>query len=282
MIPDGFAWDEAVLERGNPLNRGLISLLVISDLQPVLIGTAFIVQAYGSHATAVSAAHCFEEVRKILHPNPPHHFTALPEFLPPPSEIDLKQVKGLYMVDSKKAVFCDIELAVWDRDTDYALLKVIAPPDDPSLFSAIFWLDDQIPLVGDEVGMIGFGEMKVTPAIDNSNSGIIERRLVLRVGRIESIHPEGDYLLKTPYVQTSIAVFSGMSGGIVARWTGESTQINPFGFISHAPEPQPTHERSVSGQSVAAILKMEKTIISETSQKLVIPVNNMGVGRRQP
>jgi hypothetical protein len=48
MIPDGFAWDEAVLERGDPLNRGLISLLVISDLQPILIGTAFIVQAHGN------------------------------------------------------------------------------------------------------------------------------------------------------------------------------------------------------------------------------------------
>jgi hypothetical protein len=282
MIPDGFAWDEAVLERGDPLNRGLISLLVISDLQPILIGTAFIVQAYGAHATAVSAAHCFEEVRKILHPNPSHHSSALPEFLPPPLEIDLKRVKGLYMGDANKIASCDIEIAVWDCKSDYALLKVIAPPDDQSLFNAIFWLDDQIPLVGDEVGMIGFGEMKVTPAVENSNSGIIERRLVLRVGRVESIQPEGDYLLKTPYVQTSAAVFSGMSGGPVARWIGQSTQIQPFGFISHAPDPQPTHDRSLSGQSVAAILKMEKTIIGEKSQKIVIPVNNIGIGRRQP
>jgi hypothetical protein len=282
MIPNGFAWDEVVLERGDPLNRGLISLLIISDSQPILIGTAFIVQAYGSHATAVSAAHCFEEVRKILHPDPPHHFTALQEFLPPPPEIDLKRVKGLYMADPTKPAVCDIELAVWDRDSDYALLKVIAPPDDLSLFNAIFWLDDQIPLVGDEVGMIGFGEMKVTPAVENANAGIIERRLVLRVGRIESIHPEGGYLLKTPYVQTSIAVFSGMSGGILARWTGPGVQIQPFGFISHAPEPQPTNDRSVSGHSVAAILKMEKTIIGEKSQKIVIPVNNMGIGRKQP
>jgi len=70
VIPEGFAWNEAELQRGDPLNRGLISLLVIkNDLTLALIGTAFIIQAEGSHATAVSAAHCFEQVRKILHPN---------------------------------------------------------------------------------------------------------------------------------------------------------------------------------------------------------------------
>jgi hypothetical protein len=66
MIPEGWQWNQAVLERGNPLNAGLLSILVIrDDLPPQLVGTAFLVTANGNHATAVSAAHCFEEVTHL-------------------------------------------------------------------------------------------------------------------------------------------------------------------------------------------------------------------------
>jgi hypothetical protein len=149
VIPDGLAWNEAQLERGDPLNRGLLSLLVIKDdLHIDLIGTGFIIQSNKNHALAVSAAHCFEEVRKILHPNPLHHSSALREFLPPPSEVDLKQVKCLYF-DGYKPLLCDLELAAWNQDSDYALCIVKAPPFHDLLFDHELRLDDQIPLVGD-------------------------------------------------------------------------------------------------------------------------------------
>jgi hypothetical protein len=75
VIPNAFQWNEAVLEPGDPLNNGLLSLLVIKDdLSPKLIGTAFLVAAEGDSATAISAAHCFEEIRRHVDPdNQRHH-----------------------------------------------------------------------------------------------------------------------------------------------------------------------------------------------------------------
>jgi hypothetical protein len=281
VIPDGCVWNEAQLERGDRLNRVLLSLLVIrddprDDLRIELVGTAFIIQANRTHAFAVSAAHNFEEVRKILHPNPLHHSSALPEFLPPPSELDLTKVKALYY-DGNTSVLCNLELAAWDRETDYALLFIKTPPHKP-LFNEYLWLDNQIPQVGDHVCMIGLGEMKFTPNIDPVNFGTIERRLVLRVGCVENLYPEGYYMLKAPCVDTSIPAFPGMSGRIVARWTAPNTQIQPFGFISHSPSVS-YYDRSISGRSVGAILKMERTAIAEGKQKVGIKINNAGIGR---
>jgi hypothetical protein len=115
----------------------------------------------GYKATAISAAHCFEHIDNILHPNKPHHATTPREFLPPPSEVDLKQVKAFY-INLGQVHICPIEIAIWDSGTDLATLVVLAPNDEPELFRDFVWLDDQIPSIGDQVVMIGFGEMVVT------------------------------------------------------------------------------------------------------------------------
>jgi hypothetical protein len=287
VIPDGLLWNEAQLERGHSLNRVLLSLFVLRDdprhkLKIELVGTAFIIKADGATAAAVTAAHNFERVRQILHPDPLHHPSALPEFLPPPSELDLTNVKALYL-DGKNAVVCNLELAAWDCDTDYALLFVKAPPHQ-SLFQEWLWLDDQVPEVGDPVCMIGLGEMEFTSNIDPVNFGTIQRRLVLRVGRVESLHQQGYYFVKTPCVETSIPAFPGMSGGIVARWTAPNTRIQPFGFISRSLDiglssSESYYDRSVSGRSIGAILKMEKTAIPDGGQTVGIQIRNTGVGR---
>jgi hypothetical protein len=87
FVPDGFAWNDAKLERSDPLNRGFLSLLVVKDnLQLEMIGTAFIVDANRNHALAVSAAHTFEGIRNIVNPNPLRHSSTPAEFLPPPPE----------------------------------------------------------------------------------------------------------------------------------------------------------------------------------------------------
>ncbi len=283
ILPDGLFWDEAQLENGDPLNKFLLSLLVVGDdLVPQLIGTAFIVQSSGSRAIAISAAHCFEEMRKILHPDLPYHSSTLPEFRPIPKEIDLKRVKALY-VFGERSGFCAIELAVWDSSKDLAVLTVIAPQEAPDLFEAFLWLDDGVPAVGDEVTMIGFGEMKTIPDGCRQDHGIIQRRLILRIGRVEEVYLQGYYMLKAPCVQTSIAVFPGMSGGVVALgWPRRDARIQPFAFISHSmatDDPQAAYDRSKSGQSFAAILSMERTVLGSEKQRVGLAISDAGVGR---
>ncbi len=278
MIPEGLQWNQAELELGDPLNLGLLSLLVIDDsMVPRPIGTAFLVTANGHFATAVTAAHCFEGIRQILHPNAKHHPSALSEFLPPPKELDLKQVKAVYIKDGA-AYLCPIEIGIWDNATDLAVFTVSAPSNEPKIFRDFFWLDDQLPNAGEVVAMIGFGEMTVTNDPEIPDRGTMQRQLLLRVGRVEEVFPERHYMLKGPCVQTSIGIFSGMSGGVVAKWAPGST-IKPFAFISHAPDPQPSYDRSLSGSSMGSILKAKITALGEKKQALEFMVSNVGVGK---
>ena len=83
VIPSGFVWNELELERDDHqnVNKCLLSLLVIKDdMQLELIGTAFTLQGKDNHAFAVTAAHNFEYVRTILHPDPLRHSSALRNF----------------------------------------------------------------------------------------------------------------------------------------------------------------------------------------------------------
>jgi hypothetical protein len=123
--------------------------------------------------------------------------------------------------------------------------------------------------------------MKVHSGTDNAQIGTIERRLIVRIGYVEEVFGEATYLLKAPSVQTSIAIYSGMSGGLVAKYT-PSDGIKPFGFISHAPDPQAVLDRSISGHSTGSILKARLTSIEKDKQLVEIEVNNVVVGKTDP
>jgi trypsin-like peptidase len=282
MIPDNMLWNEAEVPHGNAVRSGLVSLLVIKDnLSLELIGTAFLITAEGNRATAVTAAHCFEEIRKLLHPNSKHHTTALPEFLPGPKELNLKQVKALYE-DDNQVFACTIEQAYWDPTTDLAVFTLLAPVESPDLFHTFCWIDDQIPLVGEQVAAVGYADMKVNHHDPNSKSGTMQRRLVIRLGRVEGVYPTGHYMLKTPCVEMTVPVFSGMSGGLVARFGANGTQMQPFGIVSHSPDPQPLYDRSQSGHSMCAILQATKTPLSEKKQEIQMPMTFWGYGKTDP
>ncbi len=237
-LQDGLLWNQAELERNHPLNNLLLLLIAIGDNHiPKTIGTAFIVQSNGTKATAVSAAHCFEEMRKILHPEPVHHTSALPEFLGPPKEIELGRVKAIYTKE-ERIYTCEVSIAAWDSATDFAVLDVSCATADDNTFRDMAWITDDIPAVGDEVAMFGYGNLKEIADPADMNRSTIQRQLIMRVGTVENFYPEGFYLLKSPCIETTIPVYGGMSGGIAARFEPGS-QIRVFGFISHGPFPPP-------------------------------------------
>jgi hypothetical protein len=170
----GFLWNQAELPGRDPLHQSLAMLVVTrDDLSLQLIGTAFIVAADGRRATAISAAHCFEEVRKVLHPHSPHHLSTPLEFLPPPKEIDLRRVKALY-TKAAEIHACAVELAIWDRATDLAVLNITAPHNDDKFFTTFFWIDDSVPSANDIVAMIGYGNMEAIPDETRQQHGVIK------------------------------------------------------------------------------------------------------------
>ena len=136
-----------------------------------------------------------------------------------------------------------------------------------------------MPNTGDDIVMIGFGEMKVESDPADSTKGAMQRQLLMRFGRVEEVFPERHFMLKGPCIQTSIAIFSGMSGGLVARWSGGNTGIKPFALISHAPDPQPSYDRSQSGHAMGSILNPKIRILGDKEQVHEFAVSNIGVGK---
>lgn len=274
MIPDGFLWNQAVLERNHPINNGLLNIVLLKEGRIYPVGTAFIIAANGETALAMSAAHCFEGIAEALSV-PKHNQTALPEFLPPQEDIELENVKAIYMRNDK-IIVCPVKVAVWDKISDLAVLQVFAPENKSDLFDYNFRLDNAVPIKGDLVAMIAFGntvprpdiESKVQLNEDEKSLGVYQRQLMMRLGRVEEVFPEGTHMIRTPCVQTTIPIYDAMSGGIVARWGNVGEPIQPFALICHAQDPQPVNDRSKSGESIGAIINME--IEPQSDQRQVI------------
>src|SRR5450759_3606102 len=101
----GFEWNEFLSEGMEDVHSYLVSLICIEpDRGLECIGTAFIVGAYGNHAIAISAAHNFwDAIRQFQNPNPRHHSSACPEFLPNFENIcvDWHKVRAIYQVGER-------------------------------------------------------------------------------------------------------------------------------------------------------------------------------------
>jgi Trypsin-like peptidase domain len=277
----GWLWNEAELPKGDPLHESLAILLVVPADAPIVpIGTIFIVLPEGNRATAISAAHNFDAVQRVLHPHSSHHETTPPEFRRP-EELDLKQLKAMY-TKANQIYVCAIEMSIWDSASDLAVLTILAPDGYETLFTSLVLFDDSVPSVGETVAMIGYGRMEViTPDETRPHDGTLKRQLVLRVGMVEGVYSHGYAMLRAPCIVTTIQVHGGMSGGIVARFGSPETPIQPFAFICHSPKLE-THtidNRSVSGHSVGVIIQMKRTLLADKKQHIEIAVNNIKVGR---
>jgi hypothetical protein len=138
-------------------------------------------------------------------------------------------------------------------------------------------IDDGVPVVGEHVFCAGFGEMAIIDHNYSTNSGRLSQRLVVRVGRVLAVHLDGYHMLKNPCVEMTVPVFSGMSGGLVARVDGPQQQIRPFALISYASEPQPNHDTSTPGRTIGSMIRAKVTRRSAERQELEIPVTNMEI-----
>jgi hypothetical protein len=278
QIDPQFEWDEMVLDDPSPYSNILLSIAVVRESQVHLIGTAYIFQCNGDHSFAISAAHNFDEVRKILHPNQRHHPSTPPDFLPPPSDLDSHSIKALYIKD-KRPYFCSIDFAVWDSEKDLAVLRVNAPSGAGGLFRDMIWIVPRTPNIGDAIALIGVGEMNSEPDPTEPGKGRLQRRVVVRGGKVIGVFPERSPLVKGPSVETSIAVFGGMSGGIACSFPEPNARLEAFGLISYSPGSEHLNDRSVCGYTYVSLLQPTITSLGENRQKLEFAVNFSGVAK---
>jgi hypothetical protein len=264
MLPAGFEWNQSELEPLHPLNDGLVSLLAFhSDRRPEPIGTGFIVFASPELAVACTAAHVLRYVHEIQNPIHWHHPSALREFLPEaePIDLDRRRVRAIHLNARKEVEPAILGWAFWEKTFDVAFFSLIRQKEAVTKqFEVAYEIDDSEPEVGDVVVAMGYEWMEISNDFqkDSGHEGFqFGRRLLMRVGRVSGVYPEGLRLCKGPCVETTVPVFPGMSGGPMMRVGMAGEAMRPFGLISSDPsfgEPADKWNRSIRGSSVISLL----------------------------
>jgi Trypsin-like peptidase domain len=280
MIFDGQEWNEAEIADRHLFNRGIISIIAFdTDNSPTVIGTGFVVQANGSSAIAITAAHNFEGVRKVLQPIERHHPTALPEFLDhvKVSGIDPKRVRAL-CVDESGIDLSIISWAAWDTRADIGVFSVTHQFNDAQFFKTRFLLSDSVPNIGEDVALMGLADMEVSERLRDGNwlqEFAVTRRRVLRCGRVSGMHLDGHMLCKGPCIETSIPVFPGMSGGPAFYLGKEGEAILPFGVVSSdfLTDREKRYDRSTPGSSIIALLGATFEYVADGTKLAVLKLN---------
>ena len=255
-----FQWNEA--EAFPAINCGMLALIAFdNDGVPFGIGTAFVVSRDDRIAVCVTAAHVFTEVRRIQ--SPPQRFvpSALPEFLPPPRAIDLseKKIRAIAMEGDRIEALI-VDAAIIDELRDIAVFRVALQNEDtPTFFSGEFEPDNKVPVAGDLVCVLSYGELST---FDYETDGAMKQefkmglRPVLRVGRVIASYPNGHRLCRGPCIETTVPVYSGMSGGPVFSFGNSGDAMRPFGLVCSDPDPDGPlkQDRSRAGSSLISLL----------------------------
>jgi hypothetical protein len=276
----GFPWNQAEID---PLfNRGLVTLIAFDEQgQPYGLGTGFVVSRDDRKAVCMTAAHVITEIRNLQAPPALlHALSALPEFLPPPRAIDLSRQKvRAIAAEGNRVEALVVEGAIVDEAKDIAVITVaLEDNDSASFFSAEFEADNAVPQNGSLVCILSYGDLAADSFViegDLRREFRMTRRPILRVGTVVEHYPNGHRLCRGPCIETTIPVYSGMSGGPVFAFGEPGRPMRPIGLVCSDPDLDgPEKEnRSRSGSSIAALLpcSVEVNDVGARVVKFVFP-----------
>ena len=286
-IPPGLEWNQPELGRAHPLNGMLFSLLAFSPKrEPKLVGTGFIIRAFGDHAIALTAAHVLKGAAKAQVPKRHHHPSTPEMFLPEaePVRLDPNALMAIHM-NGTEVVVLTLDWAVIAEKSEIAILQVSLPAKEESrdYFTKNLELAESVPSEGDLVGVLSYNEMKVTQPqaeMDGINSFAVERELVLRCGRTSRVYEKGEFLGRGPCFETTIPVFHGMSGGPVFEDGGLGEGMRVVGLVSSATDDPTPMDRSVRGESIVTLLKPHMDV--DADGRLFVRLDEAVMVRRSP
>nr|WP_313658333.1 trypsin-like peptidase domain-containing protein [Achromobacter ruhlandii] len=268
-----FKWNEAV-----PLKewgQAMLSVIAMDpNGNPNVIGTAFVIDFSddGRSATCMTAAHVFSEVYRLQNMNSRHVSSALAEFLPRAKLIDIdpKLVRAIGNVGDRVEVPI-IDGLIYDEPADIALFKVkLQDSSEDGFFRSSFGITGELPEEGDIVCVLAYGNLSLTEIERTGNasgSAKLQHRLVIRSGRVLAHYPNGQRLCKGPCIETSIPVFSGMSGGPLMKLgaDGQPQFVAVSALVSSDPDPDDERkkDRSIEGRSIFAALPVRLRDVPE-------------------
>ncbi len=270
----GWSWNQSELD--SSFDKGMLTLIAFNEEGvPFGLGTAFIISHDDRVAICVTAAHVFTEVRRIQSPLQRYVPSALPEFLPPPRTIDLSEQKiRAIALEGDRVEALIVDGAIIDEVRDIAVFRVALQNDNAlAFFSAEFEADDRVPLAGDTICMLSYGELSTFDFEEDggmSRQFKMGRRLILRAGTVIASYPNGHRLCRGPCIETTVPVYSGMSGGPVFLFGNPGDPMRPFGLVCSDPDEDGPlkQDRSHAGSSIISLLPCQ-VAIDEHGQRTV-------------
>jgi len=276
----GFPWNQANLD---PLfNRGLLTVIAFDeDGRPHPLGTGFVISRDDRKAVCMTAAHVITGLRNLQAPPPRHAMSALPEFLPPPRNIDLsRQLLRAIALEGDRVEVLVVEGAIVDESRDIAVITV-ALQDEQSgpFFSHEFEVDDVDPSNGDLVCILSYGGLNSGTFVtdgDHYREFQISRSPILRVGTVIERHPSGYGLCRGPCIETTIPVYSGMSGGPVFAFGQPGQPMRPIGLVCSDPDIDgpDKEDRTKAGSSIVAMLPCRVEVNSSGARLVKLVFSN--------
>jgi len=278
-----FEWNEAQVDRR--IERAMFTISATArDGHVEVVGCGFVLKASGTSALAASAAHVFVEVRDLQQGKNLDRFhpSALPDFRPPPKAVDL-DLSGLAAVfaNGEGVQFGRIVGLAFDEAADVAILQIEDQGGaDGTPFDAELLVDDWLPEVGSLVSVLTYADL----AYQNLANGRTQmaRRAITRVGKVLAVHPDGTRLCRGPCVETTIPIYSGMSGGAAVAYE-EGKAIRVFGFVCSDPDVDSPikQDRSIAGRSILGKLPCVEVTLGRGSERIAqlsfIPSSASGV-----
>ena len=244
-------WNEATIDDTIKFHKGLIALMALDkNDNPYPVGTGFVVCASGSSAIACTSAYNLVYIKGLVSPRNPFEII----------EVDTKRIRAI-CVDESGIDFSEVTAACWDRDRDICFLQLTSQSSQTSFFKTRFNLTDYVPQCNEIIALIGFAEMELINEAGALSGGwpehfSVQKRLVLRWGRVSGQYPKGHLLCKGPCLESTIPTYHGMSGGPAVLSGQVGDNILPFGVLcSGFTAGQNLLDRSVPGSSTIALLQ---------------------------
>lgn len=253
------------------------------DGTPLQIGSGFIVQNEPEQVVICTAAHVLKDVANSLQPDFVNHLSIVPvDFQRPRPLLDLRRLHFVIEQD-RTPVTLFITNCWWDDEQDlgFALAKYPPMASRPKA-PYIVKLGDQLPKIGDVVGIFGFSKMQTMPKYENARYGTMARTPSLRFGRICDLENLGTNLLvaheTARQIRCTAPIESGMSGGLVAI-AEPGIEMRAIGVACHAPSYQSIVDRSISAESTIVLISQYVKKIDDQRSELNLPFLFSGIGQ---
>lgn len=278
ILPHGFKWNQAIIDESHFRDVLVILIGFHSSRQPFVLGTGFIIGAFGNSAVICTAAHLFAEIHESQNPHRKNHPSALSEFLPhgEPLNIDRKVVRAA-CTNGKKVEVAIIGWAVWDKSSDIALCGIRPQNKEENFFEKQLLITDSIPKIGDIVAVLGYAGLKVQNVFHNGGYGFetfeVTNKVILRAGTVSEIYTEGQRLIKGPCIETTIPVLHGMSGSPVMAITTGGREIRPFGVVSSDISIDSDITCKTMSSSLVALIEPRINLVNNNLRKTVFNLN---------